>query len=114
MDKPRRPGKRAGTNEWERYHADMAAWKTEQQGSQRQQAGPAVGGVVSAAFGITTALSGFGMAAGALPGQQDDASRFGRDLYNSSRTADRRRQSDEVEQGTLYHGEKLGWASEQD
>jgi hypothetical protein len=37
LDKPKRPGRRAGPEAWDRYHTDMAAWRDEQRGPQHVQ-----------------------------------------------------------------------------
>jgi hypothetical protein len=40
MEKPKRPGKNAGTGAWERYHDEMALWKQYQRQQHAEQTGP--------------------------------------------------------------------------
>lgn len=88
---------------------------SQQPPSYEQPTQPASGwveGVVTTAFGLFGAFSGAAgsAATGALPGQQGDANDFGRNLYESSRTDSRDRQSWQIERGTRSRGQRNGWS----
>lgn len=107
MDKPKRPGKNAGPNAWDRFHTDMAAWK-QQEGRSQNYAAQVAGTVIATAYGVAQAVTATGVG-DFQPGQ---GGTFDGNWAESSLQSQQDRRSRELDEGTRDDGYSTGWSGQ--
>jgi len=78
-----------------------------------RRAGKVAGGIISAAIGIHGAIGNPGLAAGALPGHQQDAQESATMWKNAARDEQRDRQSRDMDGETRAAGNRRRWSGKQ-